>query len=152
VRDSVGQSRACRSYVSLRGHSMPRYLQRMVEPNFQRGAFVEAEIAVCQESRYRADGCSDAGADGSTASAASHCTANCAHTGACACSFDLVPLIHAAAFDLAFFVRRFDAVFARNAGHCCDQRNPSMTGFDLVETEQQARMKAVLHSAHMTFD
>src|SRR5262249_13955005 len=79
VRDSVGQSRACRSYVSLRGHSMPRYLQRMVEPNFQRGAFVEAEIAVCQESRYRADGCSDAGADGSTASAASHCTANCAH-------------------------------------------------------------------------
>src|SRR5207244_7901221 len=89
----------------MKRSSAPGHLQRVIEPDLERGAFVEPQIAIHKESRDCAGGCSNTSANGSTAPASSHCAADCAYTRACASSSYLVPFVHAAALTLPFLIR-----------------------------------------------
>src|SRR5437899_5086449 len=120
----------------MKRSSAPGHLQRVIEPDLERGAFVEPQIAIHKESRDCAGGCSDTSANGGAAPASGHCTADCAHTRTCACPFNLVPFVHASALDLAFLIGRLHAVLARNTSYGGVQRHTDVIGFNLIETEQ----------------
>src|SRR5947207_13648469 len=108
----------------MKRSSAPGHLQRVIEPDLERGAFFEPQIAIHKESRDCAGGCSNTSANGSTAPASGHCAANCAYTRTCASSFYLVPFVHASALNLAFLIGRLHAVLARHTSYGGDQRNP----------------------------
>src|SRR5438128_10045791 len=136
----------------MKRSSAPGHLQRVIEPDLQRRALDAPASAIHKQSRIFAGGCSNTSANRGAAPASGHCTADCAHTRTCACPFNLVPFVHASAVDLTFLIGRLHAVLAGHSGYGGDQRNPAVIGFNLIETEQQAGVEAVLHRAHMAFD
>src|SRR5207248_10843329 len=124
----------------------------MIKPDLQRGTFVEVEIAVGQESGDCANGGSNAGAYGGATPTTSYSATKRANARSCARSFHLVPFVHAAAFNLAFFIGRFNAGVAGHSGHGRTERKPDVLGVDVVKAEQQAGVELVLQFADGAFD
>ena len=56
------------------------------------------------------------------------------------------------AFDFTLGLLRLETAFVGNSYDGGDQRDPSVSGFDFVEAEQQACIQAVLHGADVTLN
>jgi hypothetical protein len=61
-------------------------------------------------------------------------------------------LAHSLPADFSLFTDLLQAVFAGNSGHRSNERHPSATGFDFVETQDQTRMQSRLDRADMPLD
>src|SRR3989442_7877759 len=62
----------------MKRSSAPGHLQRVIEPDLQRRALVEPQIAIHKKSRNCAGGCSNTSANGGGAAASGHCNPHCA--------------------------------------------------------------------------
>jgi hypothetical protein len=128
-------------------------LQGSIEAHLERRSFFQLEIPIGQQAGLGSRNCARCAAGAVTVAR------SCADTGAksCACGRVCDRLLYSRplAFDLTLgtlVARHFDPVFAGDSGDGCDQRNPSVVGFDFVEAEQEPRVQPLCHGTDMTLD
>jgi hypothetical protein len=121
----------------------------MVKADFHHRALIQLQVAIGEVSGERASAGAYTGSDAGSFTATGSCAAYGTHTGTHRNGLDHVAIAHAFAFDLTFGVRLLHAVFAGKTRESCDKRHFAVTGIDLVETDQHARVDALFDRTDM---
>jgi hypothetical protein len=129
-----------------------RDLKIAVQPDFERGAFIEHQVVTRFESGVSPICGAGTRAGGSTVFSALMGSCGCAFAGPYYYGLSDFFFGHAFTTYLAFLTDLAQSVFARNSSYGCDEWNPPVLSFDFVETEKEASVQSGFDGTHVSFD